>query len=698
MEQSTLFTVEWIAVAIIWGLPLLSMLLGLSLWKKQGSWFGFFASALLGISAVLSWALFFALKSSPNLYFTVAWWSTGEHTFDFSLALSPNSRLLLIIVNSVSLLVHVFSLEYMKDDPGKNRYFAWLGLFTFSMTGIVLSDSLLLMFCFWEVVGASSYLLIGFWFTRAAAAKASYKAFIVNRIGDLGFLIGLGLLYVIFNTFSIREIQEIINTVQWKGEEFTFSIANASFKASPVLFTVLGICLFGGAVGKSAQFPLQLWLPDAMQGPTPVSALIHAATMVAAGIYFLVQIFFLLTPDALSFIAIIGTLTALMGAVAAIAQYDIKKVLAFSTISQLGFMVMAVGIGGTGESLFHLTTHAAFKAGLFLAAGSVIHALHIYSHHANLSFDVQDIRQMGGLHKLMPVTFITFLVVAMALAGFPLFSGFLSKDAILAKTIAWASAEGGWRWGVPAVAVFTAFLTAFYMARLAILVFFGRSKMPQSGSRHSVKENNRYITVPLILLAAASIWVWFDLNPFAGSSWLVQSVAAGNASLSSLYLEKTMEVSHSTVLTLSILASLAGVSLGYIAYDEETSGIVPAQQQSPIKGRGFFWGISFNNWYLERFYEQTVIYLFWKAKSTAAWLEEKVIDRIVNLLAVVGVVLALIVSWVDRHLIDGLVNFAAALTKFFGNIARSFQGGPVQKYIAWSLFFTLLLVTWILIK
>lgn len=713
MEQAGQFLWVWITTSIVWLLPFAALFAGLSLWKKRSNRFPVLASVLTCVSAVLSWVLAILLRSEESLYYSVTWWSTGAHTFDVSLVLSASSRLLLVIVTTVSALVNVYSIEYMQADSGKNRYFALLGLFTFSMLGIVLSDSLLLMFCFWELVGASSYFLIGFWFTKPAAARASFKAFMVNRIGDLGFIIGLGLVFIMFQSFNIRDIQAIVDTIQWKGEEFTFYTGESLFSASPIMFTVLGTCLLGGAVGKSAQFPLQVWLPDAMQGPTPVSALIHAATMVAAGIFFLARIYFLFTPDVLTLIAIVGAMTAFMGAVAAIAQNDIKKVLAFSTISQLGFMVMAVGVGGREAALFHLTTHAAFKAALFLAAGSIIHAMHLYAHQAKVEFDVQDIRMMGNLRQYMPTTFFAFLIAALALAGVPFFSGFLSKDAIITHAVAWASAAGGWRWLVPMAAIFTAFLTAFYMARVVIQVFFGTSKTPgivpasvaeaapASAPAAFIKENNKLITLPLMLLAAASMWIWFALNPFTGNSWLMESLSVGGATLSSLYLEKTSEVSHSSVVTISILVSLAGIFLGYIVYDEDTSEIpkkVDDAQKRVADKRGFFSSLSFNSWYLDELYDQTVVYLFWKVKDIAYWIEEKIMHPVVNYIGVVGVVFALMVGWVDKYLLDGLVNLAAGVTKFFGNIARSFQGGAVQKYIAWSLFFTLLLVAWILIK
>ncbi len=698
MEQEPLNIWIWSAVAIIWILPVLSFIVGLVFWRRRKDGFGKLSTALMGITCLLSWAIFIGNYGAPESVFSSSWWVVGVTQIDFSLALSGITHLLLVIVSTVSFLVHVYSIEYMREDAGKNRYFACLGLFTFSMLGIVLSDSLLLMFCFWELVGTASYFLIGFWFHKDSAANASFKAFIVNRVGDLGFLIGLCLLYTVFHSFSISEIQGLVEAIQWKGEVFNFERNGELIVSSPFMFTVISICLLGGAVGKSAQFPLQVWLPDAMEGPTPVSALIHAATMVAAGIYFVARIFFLFTPPALFIVAFVGAITAVMGAVAAVAQYDIKKVLAFSTISQLGFMVLALGVGGREESIFHLATHAAFKAGLFLAAGSVIHAIHQFAHASDAHFDAQDMRLMGGFRKLMPTTFITFLILALAISGIPMFSGFLSKDAIISKAFSWASAEGGVRWLVPIMALFSAFLTAFYMCRLVMLVFFGSNKTPGMDQAAPIKENNRLITVPLIILAAGSLWIWFSWNPFGQTSWLLELVSGGKTTLSGLYLETTAEISHKTVATFSILASLAGIGLGYVLYDEEKDHAMAALEEESTTKPGFWAKLSFHNWYLNDFYDQTVVFAFHWLKRVASWIDRRIIDPAINLLGMFTVVTSIVVGWFDKKAVDGLVALIARVAEFFGNIARSLQGGAVQKYIAWSLFFTLAVVAWILIK
>src|SRR6266481_4273740 len=377
------------------------------------------------------------------------------------------SKTMLVLVSGVGALIHIYSLGYMRDDPGKSRYFASLSLFMFSMLGIVLANNFVMMFIFWELVGLCSYLLIGHWFERDSAADAAKKAFITNRIGDFGFM--LGILMVWGATGSVV-FDDIIPQL-WR------------VTSNPTFLTICVLLIFCGAVGKSAQFPLHVWLPDAMEGPTPISALIHAATMVAAGVYMLVRVGFLVqaSPDALCVIAWIGTITAVMAALIATQQDDIKRILAYSTLSQLGYMIMAVGLASGEAAMFHLFTHAFFKALLFLGAGSVLVALH----------HEQNIWKMGGLSRNLPITCASFLVGALALIGCPPFSGFFSKDAILAFAYERNTA-------IFAVALFTAFLTAFYVIRMLVIVFFGNARSDVARESH---ESSPLMTVPLIVIA-----------------------------------------------------------------------------------------------------------------------------------------------------------------------------------------------------
>ena len=382
---------------------------------------------------------------------------------------------MLVLVSGVGALIHIYSLGYMRDDPGKSRYFAALSLFMFSMLGIVLANNFVMMFIFWELVGLCSYLLIGHWFERDSAADAANKAFITNRIGDFGFM--LGILMVWAATGSV--VFDDIIPQTWR------------ITSNPTFLTICVLLIFCGAVGKSAQFPLHVWLPDAMEGPTPISALIHAATMVAAGVYMLVRVGFLVqaSPVALGVIAWIGTITAVMAALIAIQQDDIKRILAYSTLSQLGYMIMAVGLASGEAAMFHLFTHAFFKALLFLAAGSVLVALH----------HEQNIWKMGGQGRNLFLTFVTFGIGMLALIGCPPFAGFFSKDAILSLAYNRNPAIFG-------VALFTAFLTAFYMMRLFVVVFFGK---PRSPAAKTSRESPTSMLVPLAVLALLSLFGGF---------------------------------------------------------------------------------------------------------------------------------------------------------------------------------------------
>jgi NADH-quinone oxidoreductase subunit L len=427
-------------------------------------------SSLLSCAAVIvsfiGACVMFARGDTSAASFT--WLSfAGVFTVPFGFVLDWLSRMMLVLVCGVGAAIHVYSLGYMRDDPGKSRYFAALSLFMFAMLGIVLANNFVMLFIFWELVGFTSYVLIGHWFERDSAADAANKAFITTRIGDFGFALGILFIWMASGSVVFAEIAPRLSIVS----------------NHPTFLTIAALLIFCGAVGKSAQFPLHVWLPDAMEGPTPVSALIHAATMVAAGVYMLVRVGFIIqaSPAALLVITWVGTITAVMAALIATQQNDIKRILAYSTLSQLGYMVMAVGLASNNAAIFHLFTHAFFKALLFLAAGSVIVALH----------HEQDIWKMGGLRRNLQITFVTFLIGALALMGAPPFSGFFSKDAILA--LAYQR-----NMSIFILALGTAFLTAFYSTRLLVIVFFGK---PRSDAAKTSKESPLVMTVPLIVLA-----------------------------------------------------------------------------------------------------------------------------------------------------------------------------------------------------
>jgi NADH-quinone oxidoreductase subunit L len=500
------------------------------------------------------------------------------------------SRLMLLIVSGVGSLIHIYSLGYMRDDAGKSRYFAALSLFMFAMLGIVLANNFVMLFIFWELVGFTSYVLIGHWFDRDAAAEAGKKAFITTRLGDFGFMIGILMIWIASGSVVFDDIVAHLSKIT----------------SNPNYLTIAALLIFCGAVGKSAQFPLHVWLPDAMEGPTPVSALIHAATMVAAGVYLLVRVSFLIqaSQTALLVIAWIGTITAFLGALMATQQSDIKKILAYSTISQLGYMVMAVGLTSNEAAMFHLFTHAFFKALLFLAAGSIIVSLN----------HEQNIWRMGGLSRNLKITFATFFVGALALVGCPPFSGFFSKDAILAH----AYQRNG---EIFAIGLATAFLTAFYVSRAIVVVFFGK---PRSDLARTGKESPPAMTIPLIILAVFSLIAGF---PIFAQNFLV--------------VPREKEVAL-IVPALALAALIVGSGAAIWLYRN--------RDRDPLSI-----GAIRNRLYFDEFYE-------WLIRSTQEFL-------------------ARTAAFFDRWIIDGgAVRGLSGATFGFGSLLRLFQIGNLQAY------------------
>jgi NADH-quinone oxidoreductase subunit L len=553
--------------------------------------------------------------------FTHSWeWLTfGDFSLSLGFKFDDLAALMLCIVGIVGLCVHVFSLGYMHDDPARARYFGGLSIFMFSMIGIVFADNLFMMFIFWELVGFSSYLLINHWHEKAAPAAASKKAFIVNRVGDFGFLLGIVMCYWLNHTVSLDALAKLSET-----HALVFS------RAVPLL-------LFCGAVGKSAQLPLQVWLPDAMEGPTPVSALIHAATMVAAGIYMLCRINVLMVPEALNVIMWVGTATALYAALCAIVQRDIKKVLAYSTLSQLGYMVAAFGLGslgvengehgmliaaGVGAAMFHLTTHAFFKALMFLGSGSVIHGCH----------HEQDIFNMGGLKSKMPLTFFTFTIGVAAIIGFPFLAGFFSKDAIL--YLAFANNKG-----VFAVLALTAILTAFYMVRLWKITFLGEPRTESAAHAH---EGGLTLTAPLVLLAALAI-----LDGYTG---IYPKVFNGVFEL----IPEAHGSAHTIILITSLSVMLIGAVVALALYAPAATDSL--QQKSP----GLFGALTALQLSFDKVYDYYVA---------------KIQQRF-----------ALILNFIEQIFLAGLiVRGLAAFVGLFGLGARAVHVGKISVYVYWFL-------------
>jgi NADH-quinone oxidoreductase subunit L len=575
------------------------------------------------------------------------WLTIGSLQVDFGLKLDALSLMMMLIVTGVGGAIHIYSFGYMHEDRGFSRYFACLSLFTFSMLGVVLSNNFIQLFIFWELVGVSSYLLIGFWFEKPSAADAAKKAFITNRLGDFGFLLGILAFWSMLGTLNFSSMQSQLHAIQDPPHDLAHALAVLADPLGGLGFqmtlTIAGLLIFCGAVGKSAQFPLHVWLPDAMEGPTPVSALIHAATMVAAGVYMLCRVFFLFNVPALEFISYIGGFTALLAALIAVQQNDIKRILAYSTLSQLGYMVMAVGLAGPTSAMFHLTTHAFFKALLFLGAGSVIIALH----------HEQDIWKMGGLRKKMPVTFWMFLFGALALCGVPPFSGFYSKDGILALALE----RENYPLFVLGVAV--AGLTTFYMFRLFYVAFLGKAKTEAAGHAH---ESPPVMAWPLRVLGMFAL-----VGGVIGVSQTYASQFSGTAE--HLSFAQTLIEPFQQSPGVAIIG-IAAVAIGFFAaralYRDAANDPLPA------KLGGLATAMK-NRFYFDEFYEATVI-------------------RAHDFIAVV-------MDWIDRWLLEGFcIGFVRGGTDFTGRALRLVQTGNLQTYAFLFVLGVAVLLYFVLIK
>ncbi len=559
------------------------------------------AAALAFLAA--AWILYGQVISPSSLTADIPWLHAGRISISMGILINPLSALMMAIVTGVSLLVQIYSLGYMRGDPAFGRFFGYLSLFSFSMLTLVLADNFILLYMAWELVGLCSYLLIGFWYQKPEAARAAKKAFVVTRVGDLGFLIGILLLSFMAGTFDFAEVARFIG--------------GGSVPQGQV--TLIVLLLFCGAVGKSGQFPLHVWLPDAMEGPTPVSALIHSATMVAAGVFMVARLYdiFQASADALRVVATLGAFTAVFAAAIAIAQDDIKRVLAYSTISQLGYMMLALGVGGYGAGIFHLTTHAAFKTLLFLGAGSVIHAI-----------GTNDIWRMGGLRRAMPVTAGVFLVAVLAIAGiFPL-AGFWSKDEILE-----AARASGQVW-LFTVAMVTVFLTAFYMARIFFVTFTGKAR-----EETHAHESPRVMTIPLVILAVLAAGLGF-----AGSPWLARDIHS--------FLEPSAARSLGLDVPLLLQSNglaLAGILLAMLLYARKGAATDPLRRvMGPL-----YIALSRKLW-VDELYMLIIRGLFFTATT--------------------------VVAWFDRHVVDGAVNLVGAASRAGGAVLRRTVAGKVQGY------------------
>jgi NADH-quinone oxidoreductase subunit L len=650
--------IRWIVFLPLLG-AIVNGLLGAKIQKSMGKGvIGLIACAPVVIAFGLSvWAFSILTGLEPEKRFLIdnlyRWIDLGSLKVDMAFMVDPLSAVMILVVTGIGGLIHIYATGYMHDDKAFWRFFAYLNLFTAAMLTLVLGDSLLLLFVGWEGVGLCSYALIGFWYTDHANARAGNKAFIVNRVGDFGFVLGMFLLFWSLDaqghgTLTVRDM------VKWAP-----SIKDMMIWGMPVA-TLATLFLFVGATGKSAQIPLFVWLPDAMAGPTPVSALIHAATMVTAGVYMTARmnVFFSMAPATLNLIAVIGVATALVAATIALTQYDIKKVLAYSTVSQLGYMFIGVGVGGYAAAIFHLMTHAFFKACLFLGSGSVIHAMH----------HEQDMRKMGGLKHWMPITFSTFFISVLAIAGFPPFAGFFSKDEIL-----WLAASNH-HWGIWFFALCGAGLTAFYMFRQLFMTFYGECRADHHTREH-LHESPPVMTMPLVVLAAGAVLAGFiGLPAVLGGSqfahWLEPVIHAHAEEHGSHAMEWGL-------MALSVAVAASGAFIAYLMYRKES---LSPEIFANLAG-GFFYRLFDRKWYFDEIYQFLFVNGSLLLAKVLSAFDAYVIDGIVNGAASV----TRFVSWLnglfDNYIIDGIVNAVANITFWAGNKFRRVQTGNINSYL-----------------
>ncbi len=616
-------------------------------WKSQdGALAGTVATAAAGVSLVCTALLYLALLHMPaeqrEIYVSYYKWAdVGSLNLNVSFLVDEISILMCLVVTGVGSLIHLFSIGYMSHDERPSRYFAYLNLFLFNMLLLVLGSNLLVMFVGWEGVGLCSYLLIGFWFKDVEKANAGMKAFVTNRIGDAGLLLGVFLLFILFNSLEFKDINAMVGQLD---------------STQVGLVTAACLLLFIGAIGKSAQIPLYVWLPDAMAGPTPVSALIHAATMVTAGVYMIVRLnpLFLMAPNAMLVVASVGALTVVFAASIGLVQNDIKKILAYSTVSQLGYMFLAAGVGAFGAAMFHLMTHAFFKALMFLGAGSVIHAMH----------EEQDIRKMGGLKKYLPITHLTFVCGWLAIIGTPLFSGFFSKDEIL--WMSWHSPRGNfvfWLFGL-----IGATMTAFYMTRLMALTFWGKSRVPKDIHPH---ESSATMTVPLVILAILSVVGGYVGVPHViGHALHVPNILEGwfeHKILSIPGIEKSSASMEVLLMIVSVLAAGASAVLAYVFYIKDPSK--PKEFAEKFKG---LYELVLDKYRIDELYKKYILDPIVKM-SEAFWLHG------------------------DINFIDRATYKLADFVQNSGDGAKSLQNGNLQRYAFYMVVGFLVLISMVVL-
>lgn len=648
-------------------LPLFAALVNCCLPGKRNKASGIISTLSILAAAVLSVVVFGKTWNGHQIHVQQLWFTIGSTQLFAGILLNNLSVILLMLVCLIALPVHIYSTAYMKHDENYDRYFIYLSLFCFSMLALVVVDSMILLYGFWELVGFSSYLLIGFWFTKEKAVQANKKAFLMNRIGDIGLLTAIMTLFAQYHTFDIVQLfgangfisQSTVQNGLWVGPTGNL----------PAIWQYVAFGgIFLGVAAKSAQFPLHTWLPDAMEGPTAVSALIHAATMVAAGVFLLGRVYPMFTTAELDILAIVGCFTAFLAATIALTQNDLKRILAYSTISQLGFMVMAMGIGAYASSLFHLVTHAFFKCALFLVAGVVIHEMQHIKQDNDLDIDPQNILYMGGLRKKLPLTFLVAMVAALSLIGLPFTSGYLSKDGILVQAVDWSDSKSALFRLIPIGAIVTTWLTGFYVARLIVKVFFGNFRLAQFHPhvQYHISDGGWQYRVPLMFLGVASLYPLFSLNPVIYEhAWIFTGFG-------SIHLER-VNIYHTIIPVGVNILSLFLIYWAWAVYTDRKILI--------FKQTGFFFHLSYREWYIDKFYNRVFVSGMLRISQAFSWIDRIVIDGFINGLSNFAVSIAKLAAWFDYNVIDGISRLLTFVVQITSNFVRRFQGGRVRYYL-----------------
>ncbi len=688
-EPTTLLGMVLAIVLVPLGGALVQIFFGRKL-PRRGDWL---ATACILTSASLAVTLFWRVIvqiDDPNWSWSSAdhglswhWLNVGEFQLTAGVYLDNLAVIMLAMVTIIASCIFFFSQGYMHGDRYYSRFFAYLCYFCFAMLGLVVADNILFLFMFWELVGVGSYLLIGFFFYEEDPPKCALKAFMTNRVGDVLFMLGFVLAWQLFGTLNYTELFERLAAGAFVPiEDRAFSGLD-----NHTILTLSGILIFCGAISKSAQVPLHVWLPDAMAGPTPVSALIHAATMVAAGVFMVGRMYPYFTPEALGFIAGIGAITALVGATMGLVMYDIKKVLAYSTMSQLGYMMLGLGVGGYIAGLFHLITHAFFKACLFLGSGSVIHAVHS-----------QDMRDMGGLKKKMPFTYGTFLIATLALSGVPMLAGYYSKDQIIATALAWGLEYGTAAWIPFLFGAVGAFMTTFYMFRLVFMTFHGTPRNAEKFAH--AHESPAVMTIPLMVLATFAIFAGVTLHPLPATEelWFNEIVQQpASAAASGLHLAHDTLAWHDALHTAhypALIVSLIAIALGFFmarAFYLKKS----ADAEAWKKRFGPVHTLVANKYYFDEVYNDGLIAGLHKLNHGLARFDRGVIDGAVNSVGLLTRFVAFVAGLFDKYVIDGLVNFWRWFVQTASAVFRVVQTGNARDYLTWTLVGVLILAAYL---